>query len=117
MCTRAPTSLSTCTTLYQHFCRSVCHKTHAFQQKEAQENFILVVALYRAAHSVVCYSAHQATTDLLENMPQLLGLKIYPKTTSMTGMDVGSSGQCNWLYVAEWGTKLQCGRSDEFING
>ena len=46
-----------------------------------------------------------------------IGSKLYPRTNFMTGMDVGSSGQCNWLYVAEWGTKLQCGRSDEFING
>ena len=33
--------------------------------------------MYPAAHSVVCYSAHQATTDLLENMPQLLGLTLF----------------------------------------
>ena len=43
-------------------------------QNLAQEHFSSVVALYRAAHSAVCYSVHQATTDLLENMPLQLGL-------------------------------------------
>jgi hypothetical protein len=39
------------------------------------------------------------------------------KKKSAAGFLVGSSTQCNWLYTADWGTRLQCGRSDEFING
>jgi hypothetical protein len=39
------------------------------------------------------------------------------KTVHIAGMNVGSSGQCNWLYNADWGAQLQCGRSDEFISG
>ena len=39
---------------------------------------VSVVALYRAAHSVVCYSVHQATTDLLENRPVILVLIVTP---------------------------------------
>ena len=34
--------------------------------------------VYPAAHSVVCYSVHQATTDLLENRPVILVLILTP---------------------------------------
>ena len=42
------------------FADPICHKTHTFQQ----QFFLFPVALYPVAHSVVCYSVHQATTDL-----------------------------------------------------
>jgi len=33
------------------------------------------------------------------------------------GKLVGSSGQCTWVYTSDWGTEVECGRSDEMVSG
>ena len=51
-----------------------------------QENFTSVVALCYAPLSVVCLSVHQATADLLENMPLL---QLYSIHSELTNLMVG----------------------------
>ena len=78
MCSWAPTSVTTCIALYGHFADPLCHKTHVSTKFSLRKLYIslgIVLHVHCAAHSLVCYLAHQATTDLLENMPLLLGLK------------------------------------------
>ena len=50
--------------IWVFFADLICHKEHSFQQSLAKENC-----------TVQC-AAHQATADLLENLPLLLGLNL-----------------------------------------